>query len=86
MNRFKKIIWCGIAAVAIGGFATFHVSLNSHESLPTVMMNVEALSNEGEFGDPCYAGEFNSALPEAVYCYNHCANLEPVNTNIQTCR
>jgi hypothetical protein len=52
--KFKKFIWCGIAAVAIGGFVVFNVSLNSQSGLSTVVMtNVEALSNEGgKIGDP----------------------------------
>ncbi|MDR0603702.1 MAG: hypothetical protein LBG80_05285 [Bacteroidales bacterium] len=51
MNRFKKIIWSGIAAVAIGGFAMFNVSLNSQNKLPVIFKaNLEALSIEGNSG------------------------------------
>jgi hypothetical protein len=52
MKEFRKFIWCGIAAVAIGGFAAFNVSLNSQSSLSTIYMaNVEALAgSEGGSG------------------------------------
>jgi hypothetical protein len=47
MNKFKKFIWVGIAAVAIGGFAIFNVSLNSQNGLSTIhKANLEALSQE----------------------------------------
>jgi hypothetical protein len=88
MKKFRKFIWCGIVAVAIGGGIVFNVSLNSQNGLFTVVnTNVEALSSgeSGKPGDKCYAGSFNSSVPEARYCYNHCASMEPVNTNIQTC-
>jgi hypothetical protein len=85
--KFKKFIWCGIAAVAIGGFATFNASLNSQSGLSTVVKtNLEALSYEAKENEPCYAGENNSSLPVALACRDNCKHFEPVNTNIQKCR
>ncbi|MDR0603700.1 MAG: hypothetical protein LBG80_05275 [Bacteroidales bacterium] len=50
MNRFNRFIWCGIAAIAIGGFAVFNVSLNSQTGSSTIYMaNVEALTGEGSY-------------------------------------
>jgi hypothetical protein len=46
MKKFNRIIWGGIAAVAIGGFATFNVGFNSLKGSSTIhMANVEALTS-----------------------------------------
>jgi hypothetical protein len=83
----KKIVY---SALAIGAMAVaaINLHLNAQSGLSTVVKtNVEAFSSseKGKPGDKCYAGQYNSQVPEARYCYNHCANYEPVNENIQTC-
>jgi hypothetical protein len=57
MNKFKKFIWGGIAAVAIGGFAIFNVSLNSQNGLSSssvFLQNLEALSDGENGGSQTY--------------------------------
>jgi hypothetical protein len=51
MKKFRKFIWGGIAAVAIGGFAMFNASLNSQNGLSAIhKANLEALADEGGTG------------------------------------
>jgi hypothetical protein len=55
MKEFRKFIWCGIAAVAIGGLAAFNVSLNSQNEnvfSGVSLISVEALSGGEEGGTP----------------------------------
>jgi hypothetical protein len=44
MNRCKKFIWIGIAAIAIGGFATFHVGLNSQGTESNVVLFLNGIN------------------------------------------
>jgi hypothetical protein len=45
MKKFRRFIWGGIAAVAIGGFAMFNVSLNSQSNSSSIsLLNIEALA------------------------------------------
>jgi hypothetical protein len=47
MNKYRRFIWSGIAAIAIGGFAMFNASLNSQNGLSTIhKANMEALATE----------------------------------------
>lgn len=61
MKKYKKIILCDIAAIAIGGFAGFNVSLNSQNGLSGLTLtNVEILSfSEGGSSTDwyCYSEE-----------------------------
>jgi hypothetical protein len=45
MKRYRRFIWGGIAAIAIGGFAMFNASLNLQNELGIIYKaNIEALA------------------------------------------
>jgi hypothetical protein len=48
MNKYKRFIWMGIVAIAVGGFAMFNVSLNlqNNDMSRILMINAEALTTE----------------------------------------
>jgi hypothetical protein len=87
--KFNKFIWCGIAAVVIGGFTAFNVSLNSQNNndLSSIsMLNAEALATESGTAKKCYAGLYSDEAVKALICMGGCVNYDYVDTVKQNCQ
>jgi hypothetical protein len=64
--KFKKFIWCGIAAIVIGGFAMFNASLNSqNESGAIYKANIEAMTTSESGPASCFPQPTPCGGPDA---------------------